>query len=1576
MSRGYQNQSIDMNSLFSSMLNPVTFGSSGQGPSFCDGRNSEGRNARQSQSREGLRGKREDWDEREVQNIGNSHSPSKLFECRAEIVLYQEMLRCGILQVHGPGSQSFYCFFLEVHCVGQLVLKEGYPVMANIRLMNSGAKVSYMAASVWKQGERVSESVMDILASTQAHQEDIEKYVRFSDDIAFGLDDIGVRTETSSGSERRRSNKRSPTNETDRRGISPKRSRVGEVDIGTKFNFNTTPPFETLKPSNRTSFAASNITEEFPEYGVRAMVDKYLTSHTGQLSLINSNNKKTDQVLFHVNQVWMVHAFGHSHYLETHSVKDLNVLLGIGATVNVNARKISGCNYKYQATAIWTTKDQPPNYKTVELLADLSLHLNDYIFAQTEDPKFLTNPLAGAPDCVVSAKVQEYFCQEMGFLQLDSGDRGVVLFHLNQVWTEGDKKVLYKTVQDKILQTYIPIGSSVMVNLKKLPASPTSSLRYQATLVTKKQPDDSLSQRIPTEYIERYTPHNERLNLVKELENYHAGMKGMLNLNKSVFDSKFTPVHAVLNGLPDKWMAEVVAAVSDEFGIIKISHQSGNQIGPRVHTLYAMFHVEDVFDAHGVPAILSPNISMKNLLNCHVDLTARPICTKSEPEKILEMQYRLTEEHRDYSAIPLLQAIVVCVKMSTVSPINFTSIPKPTRLRDHPGSFGQKLTEFYLNASLGCKLDIKLKKFLAIPNKLNLPYERVMKKMSRVGRIDQKNILNEFNKINVNNSSKCLYGELPKVLPKLDKNIMPHSLPKILTNQKVKPLYLHRTMFKSDCGIVELELEISVDFSYHRVKTLAFFELSRYKFFTPPDFFATDLANIMPIFSEDNFYIHAQLAFPDSDIPYVALAIWNENLRRDIGADFPMDFRHDQRYGESCQNIITEITSISIPEKSKEESGNEFVPSFLPIPNRIGTVTQDVKQFDKTKVLMDHGQIQAIINSKTGVIDRVLSDHIAILTFKKRDKGIQEFRVLCSSDDIFILDIKKEKNMSNEDFKILNKVRFSSANELWNKTARSQKISLFSLLKPGQEVRLNVVPLLSNTSNEAGVHYCSAGVLVTKDFQTIPVPVNCVGSSKDFTDEFKIYFMKVLRNLNKLGKLEGDIGKKIPPEKIPASLKKGKQGRMSLRPEYMTCNISKPTLPNPVRAKKATPKPIVWEKIINDFNGKVIRIIDKNYGIGAGYVPIGSDTTECVPFQILFDTFDVYIDDEECNELGKKLSDVMEVGDFIKFNAVHISSKAEDSARDIKYMTTAMVVAKTADELKTTHIPETAARILSLDQVTPTKVENFKVVVGVMNSTNMNEIEETLLEELRSGRVATEFSVRPAQIELPDDGVVAVDDDSDDEVTVIGDDTEEDLHEKSKIINEFTPSELRKLIMCYMEAVTKLAENKTKSKVNLEEIAKNAKIEKEKSLFDNFFLYLGQQCRFAIKGVKIGHVFVTQTQVNLIKSRGVMNREDIQTSDDSTAKIEENICSLFSAQDLRKILLNFMKLIQNTITLEQLCTVGDISDEEHIQVLEEITEACRNAPKDEGKAKGIKMQNIFINATWVDKISKYNFNKK
>ena len=91
--------------------------------------------------------------------------------------------------------------------------------------------------------------------------------------------------------------------------------------------------------------------------------------------------------------------------------------------------------------------------------------------------------------------------------------------------------------------------------------------------------------------------------------------------------TRFRPVQTILNGLPGDWQAQIVAGISLEFGIIQISNVDGMEfnIGPGVKYLYAMFHIEDVWDHSGVK---NPTIAMPMLIDSYVDLTARPICAQ------------------------------------------------------------------------------------------------------------------------------------------------------------------------------------------------------------------------------------------------------------------------------------------------------------------------------------------------------------------------------------------------------------------------------------------------------------------------------------------------------------------------------------------------------------------------------------------------------------------------------------------------------------------------------------------------------------------------------------------------------------------------------------------------------------------------------------------------------------------------------------------------------------------------------------------------------------------------------------
>ena len=425
--------------------------------------------------------------------------------------------------------------------------------------------------------------------------------------------------------------------------------------------------------------------------------------------------------------------------------------------------------------------------------------------------------------------------------------------------------------------------------------------------------------------------------------------------------------------------------------------------------------------------------------------------------------------------------------------------------------------------------------------------------------------------------------------------------------------------------------------------------------------------------------------------------MWNEDLRLELRANVPMDFKHDVDYGKRMRYEVTRLVkecggspggaSKEKPaqEKTKKGKSDSGKPFLHPIPDNVGTVTNDVKFYDETRMCLLNKELQSVMNNCIGKVDQILTDHLAILSFHQ---GTKKIKVLCSSEDTFLLDIK-ERFHQFKDFKANNKMRFDDAKKVWSLSAKRQQKSLFNVLKLEQQVVFNAVALLSNAdANNANISYVTAGVAVPSTPQTsVSVPLAATHKIHNLTDDFKMYFMKIIRSIDSSGEFETGAFTVYHPAKFPDIYYEGRRGRLNLRPEYSPADVSLPRcLPTPVSVKKPPPKPVVWEPIINNMFGKAIKIIDKNYGLGASYVPLYEDSSECEPFQFLFDIFDIYIGDKDCSELGKKLPDVIRVGDYIKFNGVKVVTDTEEetgASRRIQYMATAMVVESRQDLIKT-----------------------------------------------------------------------------------------------------------------------------------------------------------------------------------------------------------------------------------------------------------------------------------------------------
>ena len=1342
------------------------------------------------------------------------------------------------------------------------------------------------------------------------------------------------------------------------------------------------------------SFVVTNLTEEFPERGTKAVVDKYFSKGVGQLSVVNSSGKKLQKVLFHVNHVWKSldncfgkqNSQGHSPFLETNTYEELEKQLDVGCSVSLNARKISGTDLPLQATAVWVSSQPPANYKTPQLVADLALKLNDFLHSQTGDVKYRTNPLCGAPDTMVAGEVKEFLSYEMGLIVLQTGH--TALFHLNQVWTEGPGKGLLKTSQDKLLEQYLPLGTKVWLNFIDIPAGKHSDLKYQATIVYACTEDSDNS--IPKAYIEKFQPYEARVGLVTELNILHDLFKKNLRKHRPLTNTNFIPVHALLNGLPEDWTADIVAAVDDDFGIIKISSSRGLARG--VNFIYSLFHVEDVYDYNGLPAIQNPNINMKNLMNCPVNLTARSICrSELEPEKLMEVQRDLAGRGSEYGAIPLLQAVVVCLKVSARSNTNTVNIPKPTSIREKPNSFGNLGSFFYLNPLLFAKLDLKLKEFLAISKNLNLPYDKILKSIS-IGKSHERSMLDTYKELDVNRSHKFIYGELPTNMPAVpnEKGLMP----RILTKHPVKLVYIHRTKLKAESGVLELEVDVGDE----KLKTFAYFELSKYKFFTPPDSFAKDLANIMRVSSTDKFCIHAMLANPGgSRIPYIALAVWNEDLRTEIKADVPLDFTADTAYANSTKQAIKSIvSSMKKPDPIIDPNQNlvdPVYPTSIPVPEQVGTVTSDVKFFDGNKVQMDSRGIVSLLNNISGYIEKVLTDHLAIARFKHREKM---YKVLISSEDVFLLDITDRFNLLR-DFQLKNKLKFSTASELWARTAAKQNKSLFSVFSLDQKVTLNALPLLSAPeTNNADIWYISAGVLVTREYrQNVTVPVNCIGSSNKVTENFKMYFMKIISNVSSSGMFEPESIPRDPPAKFPSGLYDGGKGRFSLRSEYLKCAGSSSnsankkaaavqipksvSLPAPVSVKKPPPKPIPWDPVITTRYGRVLRVVDKNYGIAASYFPLYEDSNECEPFQFLFDIFDIYIGDRDCNDLGKKLPDVLSIGDFIKFNAVKVEMEVAGTDRDIRYLATSMITDTAVEDIREREIPGNAPVISDIAQVTASKINNFKVVAGFLSNIQLASEEEEILEDIRSGGLLAKFASRLLNPRIPSPIVIEPEldneDGSDEEITVIETVSDSTTAPIEVPVGDLKQKELRNLISTYNKAVNKHAQTKTRGKYSLRELKEETKLNCELGFFEEFLLCLGNKCRQVKKGFKVGHIFVTNFQVNSILNYGVLGKEDIDNKPSEKLDVPEDyneILKQIPFSKLRKFVIDFYNHLCSRLSLEEVSQNTSVTMEQTRALMRAVGEAVETAPVVGGKVQGMKVNNIFISSTWVQVIQEHH----
>ena len=146
--------------------------------------------------------------------------PSKVYDCRSSVVLVNDLLAAGIIELEGGDGKLAYCYFRARDLVTRKeggTFRERLPVGSRVKcncwLLDEVAKVPYLASVVWTEGAEVPREVADKILGLP-DREDMEAYHRDSRDLAWQLStNRRVKEERKKRESSSRERKRSPKRE-------------------------------------------------------------------------------------------------------------------------------------------------------------------------------------------------------------------------------------------------------------------------------------------------------------------------------------------------------------------------------------------------------------------------------------------------------------------------------------------------------------------------------------------------------------------------------------------------------------------------------------------------------------------------------------------------------------------------------------------------------------------------------------------------------------------------------------------------------------------------------------------------------------------------------------------------------------------------------------------------------------------------------------------------------------------------------------------------------------------------------------------------------------------------------------------------------------------------------------------------------------------------------------------------------------------------------------------------------------------------------------------------------------------
>jgi len=1121
--------------------------------------------------------------------------------------------------------------------------------------------------------------------------------------------------------------------------------------------------------------------------GASAKVKSYLNEEIGILTVFPGSGSRvksgedvsnTQLVYFHIDQVWTkTSSIGLHQFREIYPTKDLKKKFPVDSKIWCNVRRIKTEEAEFQAIVVcgegeYEEWKQRLNSAETFLQHSLEFNLSVIKYMETRKRECILNPFPSMSVVTVEAKVHEYFSLDVGFLKLCEGDSGVVLFHSNQVmvpasahgkgWTrlkESSRR------ESKTMAEHLPLGMSVLVVVSQLPCHGCSQLRYQAQVVYKQS--YSNLEDPAQDFKKRYSSIKEKLELKKLLDKQFDTFKRMTKLDNSSWSNSFSPVHAVLNGLPQDWQAVVVAVVNTEFGIIRLSRIHGEPLyteqGMAPTMIHVLFHIDDVYDVHGFKAT-SSNMNMESLTDQYVDLTARTVCKRNKPVGIFDVQHKLAMENAAYVGIPLLQAIVVCVKMNATSAPVTRSVPKPTVLRKEPGNFDSEVSAYYLQYGLKVKLDLKLVQFIAVKNKPPLPYQKHM--VSNYSFKEEKEVLEGLKCIDSEASQQLVYGKLNlKDIEVSHNTSLPHEISRIECTIK----FLYRSNLRAEKGIVEIKPLVDMQ----TIKCLAYFQYSDLYKQQEQDFQCKDLAVLMPVSSKDKFCVSVQLCNPGYQVPYAVTVIWNETLRLKLAMPEPrpaplsaetLSYREPlvKELIASCQDeivVVDEAAKTIVADKTETTSFKK-----IKVPAKAGKAVPSLFDLYQDFIAMEaDGSVVEYFESCEGTVEKVIGEHYLVVYLSETlDDKVKKIRVLATSTDIIA-------SYDPESLDTITKVS--------NAKAAHTGINLYDLANPGDKVRLNAVLLAAEDST---IQYCATCVVIDPKrymaklvgpvdsaalIRPLPlpkfVPLLPEKTSKHFGNIWKETYQKIVSvldgNLNIDSKKYGEalriLLNKAPPSKCttmelrPCPKREGKETAVRASKEkspreekrrnliYLTDsnNEGKPNEPSTSKTTAGHDSesldkydPFEAKKLY----GRVIKILNPNYGIGVCQQV--SDDGSVVTFQVLFDIFDVWIEDQVVAKMNKKLPDVMAVGDYLQMMCVKVEECINESKRIVEHMATAVAIAKSYKDVKTKRFPSAVVPIERIELIDDSKIDNFRKVVQILKGMEPDKNEKEIIEKFKN----------------------------------------------------------------------------------------------------------------------------------------------------------------------------------------------------------------------------------------------------